>query len=90
MARAKASKGSSKKKEQVDAQPLDQRLERLVNEVWQRGPLTVRELQATLPWSRPTLRRVLREAERLGVIQRAKGAFTTDTPGRPSDVWTLG
>lgn len=89
MARAKA-KVSAKKKEQVDAQPLDQRLETLVNQVWQRGPLTVRELQATLPWSRPTLRRVLREAERLGVIQRDKGAFTTDTPGRPSDVWTLG
>ena len=85
MARAKA----PKKKEQVDPQPLDQRLEQLVDQVWRNGPLTVRELQDSLPWSRPTLRRVLREAERLGVIMRDKGAFTTDAPGRPSDVWTL-
>ncbi len=85
MAKTKA----SRKKDQVDAEPLDQRLETLVDEVWQRGPITVRELQATLPWSRPTLRRVLREAERLGVIMRDKGAFRTESPGRPSDVWTL-
>ena len=74
----------------ANAQPLDQRLATLVDEVAARAPITVRDLQATLPWSRPTLRRVLREAERLGVIVRQKGAFTTSSPGRPSDVWVLG
>ena len=76
-------------KAKVEAQPLDERLQTLVDEVWNNGPLTVRALQDSLPWSRPTLRRVLREAERLGVIVRVKGAFTTDAPGRPSDVWEL-
>ncbi len=75
--------------EKAEAQPIDQRLQALVDEVAAHGPITVRDLQETLPWSRPTLRRVLREAERLGVIVRMKGAITKDSPGRPSDVWQL-
>ncbi len=75
--------------EKAEAQPIDQRLQALVDEVADHGPITVRALQESLPWSRPTLRRVLREAERLGVIIRTKGAVAQDTPGRPSDVWQL-
>lgn len=87
---ARNKKGKKTKEVKADAQPLDERLATLVDEVWDNGPLTVRALQETLPsWSRPTLRRVLREAERLGVIRRMKGAHTTESPGRPSDVWEL-
>lgn len=75
--------------EKAEAQPIDQRLQALVDKVAEHGPITVRDLQEMLPWSRPTLRRVLREAERLGVIMRTKGAVTKDAPGRPSDVWQL-
>ncbi|MBX2797255.1 MAG: DeoR family transcriptional regulator [Myxococcales bacterium] len=86
---AKPKKTKKSKEQKADAQPLDERLATLVDEVWGNGPLTVRALQESLPWSRPTLRRVLREAERLGVIRRMKGAHTTESPGRPSDVWEL-
>lgn len=71
------------------ALPLDERIAQLVDEVANREPITVKQLQESLPWSRPTLRRVLREAERLGVIARVKGAHSTQNPGRPSDVWAL-
>ena len=84
-----ARKNKVEKVDKADAQPLDLRVEKLVDEVAEKGPITVRDLQLSLPWSRPTLRRVLREAERLGVIVRLKGEFRTSTPGRPSDVWAL-
>ncbi|MBX2800760.1 MAG: protein kinase [Myxococcales bacterium] len=66
---------------------LDERLEQLVDAVWQHGPVTVHELQALLPWSRPTLRRVLREAERVGclVSERLEGPELSS----PTSVWRL-
>jgi len=65
-----AKKKSSGKKDIAEAIPLDERIEELVDDVCENGPTTVAQLASRLRWSKPTLRRVAREAERLGVIWR--------------------
>ena len=78
---------------QTEPQRTDQRIERLVNLV-AKHPSTAEGLQRHLRslgemWTRPTLRRILRDCERMGVLRREKGAVRSGEPGRPSDVWWL-
>lgn len=67
-----ASEGDAPHLRLVGEPGLDERIETLVDVLWQRGALMVPELTEALGWEAALVSEVLAESEKLGVLQRIR------------------
>lgn len=57
----------------VEEPGIDQQIEKLVDALWEQGPLTVLQLAEALGWPESTLAPVLSESEEMGAVYRTSG-----------------